>query len=303
VGQLESIKIFITVVETGSITKAADRLGLAKSAVSKRLAELELLLAVKLINRTTRSSSLTEAGERYYQKSRLIVEEMEELNAEIAHSKGTLTGNLKIAVPLSFGLHHLTPALKEFCQRHPELKLDLEFSDKKINLVEDGIDLAIRIGELTDSSLKAKLITNIEHVLCASPDYLAQHGTPVAPEDIQHHQFLKYSQTPLSGITLTDADNHSHLAPITPHLVANNGDFLKDMATAGHGIVFLPRFIVWKELQSEALTPILTNYSLNKVGAYVVYPSTRFLPRKSRLFIDFLASYYGSVPYWDRTLS
>ncbi|WP_394131912.1 LysR family transcriptional regulator [Shewanella maritima] len=302
-GQLESIRIFITVVETGSITKASERLGIAKSAVSKRLGELESQLGVKLINRTTRSSSLTEAGHRYFNKSKLIAEELDELNAQLSQSQQQLSGRLKISAPLSFGIEHLTPALDKFCQLHPRLKLEIDFSDKRVNLVEDGIDLALRIGVLDDSSLKAKAITTIRHLLCASPVYLEKHPPIESPADIQQHQFLKYNQFSSSGIPFIAPDNTTYLAPINVHLVANNGDFLKDMAIAGHGITIQPTFIIWRALNSGKLVPLLPDYQLHETKAYVVYPSTRYLPQKSRLLIDFLVDYFGDTPYWDQAIS
>ncbi|MEZ9232931.1 LysR family transcriptional regulator [Vibrio amylolyticus] len=298
-GQLESIQIFIKVVETGSITKASDQLGLAKSAISKRLSELEQQLGVKLINRTTRKSSITEAGQIYYQKSKLISEELDELNSEIASVQTHLVGTLKIAVPLSFGIEHLVPALDEFSKLHPDLKLDVDFSDRKVDLVQDGFDLAFRIGQLADSTLKAKAITPISHVLCASPDYLDEYGIPETPEDLKKHKFLRYSQMPLSGLQLVGENQQKFMAQIDVVHSANNGEFLKAMALSGHGFTHLPKFIIWKELQNGTLKQILTPYTPAPQNAYIVYPETRYLPQKSRALIDFLTDYFGDSPYWE----
>ncbi|MGF1695386.1 LysR family transcriptional regulator [Vibrio kyushuensis] len=298
-GQLESIHIFIKVVETGSITKASEQLGLAKSAISKRLSELEQQLGVKLINRTTRKSSITEAGQIYFQKSKLIYEELDELNCEISSVQKNLIGTLKIAVPLSFGIEHLVPALDEFSKLHSELKLDVDFSDRRVDLVQDGFDLALRIGHLADSTLKAKAITPIRHILCASPAYLNEFGIPKSPDDLKNHKFLRYSQMSLSGLQLMDENKQKFMAQIDVVHSANNGEFLKSMATSGHGITHLPTFIIWKELKSGALKQILTAYTPEPQNAYIVYPETRYLPQKSRALIDFLADYFGDVPYWD----
>ncbi|WP_295893494.1 LysR family transcriptional regulator [uncultured Vibrio sp.] len=298
-GQLESIQIFIKVVETGSITKASEQLGLAKSAISKRLSELEQQLGVKLINRTTRKSSITEAGQIYFQKSKLISEELEELNCEIASVQTHLVGTLKIAVPLSFGIDHLVPALDEFSQKHSELKLDIDFSDRRVDLVQDGFDLAFRIGQLADSTLKAKAITPVSHVLCASPEYLSEYGTPETPEDLKKHKFLRYSQMALSGLQLVGENQQKFMAQIDVVHSANNGEFLKAMALSGHGFTHLPKFIIWKELQNGTLKQILTAYTPAPQNAYIVYPETRYLPQKSRALIDFLTDYFGDSPHWE----
>ncbi|GLS83106.1 LysR family transcriptional regulator [Paraferrimonas haliotis] len=299
-GQLENMALFIAVVESGSITKASERLNLAKSAVSKRLQELEQNLGVTLINRTTRSSSLTEAGQRYFKQAQLITDEVAELNAQMTRSQSKLSGHLRVSAPLSFSLHHLTPVIDQFCKRHPELTLELDLSDAKVNLVEDGIDLALRIGELADSSLQAKRITQISHVLCVSPDYVSEHGAPITPDELSQHRLLKYSQQASTSITLTDSAGVVHTPNLTPHVIANNGDVLAQMAIAGHGITLLPRFIAWQAINDGRLSVLLPNYRLNQFGAYVVYPATRYLPQKSRLFIDFLMEYFGDKPYWER---
>lgn len=299
-GQLESMRIFITVVETGSITKAAERLNLAKSAISKRLSELEHQLGVKLLNRTTRTSSLTEAGQVYLNKCKLILDEVDDLHCHISSTSSKLNGVLKLAVPLTFGLKHLVPALDNFAKLHPELKLDIDFSDKKIDLVEDGVNLAIRIGSLSNSTLRAKPLAPIHHVLCVSPDYLTEHGHITTPNDLKSHKLLRYSQQPLSGVELIDNNNKTMTVPMESFCIANNGDFLKTMAVSGHGVLFTPKFIVWEELANGSLIPIMTDYRFNSIKAYAVYPETRYLPRKVRMLIDFLSEYFGNEPYWDK---
>lgn len=299
-GQLESMHIFTKVVEAGGITKAAEQLNLAKSAVSKRLSELEQQLGIKLINRTTRTSSLTEAGQSYFIKCKLILEEVDDLNCHVSAIHQELNGTIKLAVPLTFGVMHLVPALDDFSKAHPKLKLDIDFSDRKVDLVEEGIDLAIRIGNLTSSTLQAKAIAPIHHVLCASPAYLAEHGNPSTPNALKSHQLLRYRQQPLSGVELRDNKNQAITVPMETHCIANNGDFLKAMAVSGHGIIFMPTFIVWEELAKGTLLPIMSDYHFNSVHAYALYPKTRYLPQKVRKLIDFLSDYFGSEPYWDK---
>ncbi len=299
-GQLENMQIFIKVVETGGITKAAEQLNLAKSAVSKRLSEIEKQLSVKLINRTTRKSSLTEAGNAYYQKCKLILEEVDDLNCQISSVQQSLNGALKLAVPLSFGVVHLVKALELFAKQHPSLQMDLDFSDRYIDLVEEGFDLAIRIGTLADSSMHARAIAPISHILCASPEYLALNGSPSTSEQLKSHSLLRYSRMPLAGIELTDKDNKKFTVPMESHCIANNGDFLKAMAVSGHGIAFLPRFIVWQELANGTLQSVMQNYQLAQMKAYAVYPQNRYLPKKVRMLIDFLSEHFGENPYWEK---
>ncbi|GGI75651.1 LysR family transcriptional regulator [Shewanella hanedai] len=299
-GQLENMQIFIKVVETGGITKAAEQLNLAKSAVSKRLSEIEQQLSVKLINRTTRKSSLTEAGNIYYQKCKLLLEEVDELNCQLSSVQQSLKGTLKLTVPLSFGVMHLVNAFELFAQQHPNLQMDIDFSDRNVDLVEEGFDLAIRIGHLTDSSMRARAFAPISHLICASPSYLEQHGKPETPEQLKSHKLLKYSRLPLAGIELIDKQQQRISVPMESHCTANNGDFLKAMAVSGHGISFLPRFIVWQELANGSLETIMPDYKIPPMKAYVVYPQNRYLPKKVRMLIDFLSQHFGDIPYWEQ---
>lgn len=298
-GQLEDIQVFIRVVEAGSITKAAEQLNVAKSAVSKRLNDLETRLATKLLQRTTRQSNLTESGRLYYEKMKLIAEEVEEVNQSLNHQEQSLSGTLKISTPLTFGLNHLTQSIDLFLKQHPNLTMHIDYSDQTVNLVEDGYDLAFRIGTLKDSTLQARKITPITHKLCASPEYLAQSGQPRTIEELKQHRFLRYSNIVSMGIQLTDPQKKQHqINPIT-QLTANNGEALKQMAIAGHGIIFSPTFIVWEAIAKGELQVIMEDHQLPTTHAYAVYPTTRFLPRKVRVFIDFLVQRFGENPYWD----
>jgi DNA-binding transcriptional LysR family regulator len=302
-GQLEEMQVFVRIVEAGSITQASGQLNLAKSAVSKRLGDLEKRLGSKLINRTTRKSSLTEAGNQYYQRVKLLLGEVDALNDDMACTTNVLAGSLKLAVPLSFGIAHLTPAIDLFMRKHPELKIELDFSDRKVDIVEGGYDLAFRIGTLQDSSLKARKITPIRHVLCASPGYLEQHGTLTEPQQLKQHKILKYGSLPLAGIHLVDQAGQQHLVNVEAYLIANNGDAIKQMALSGHGIVMLPTFIVWNALAKGDLVPVLEHYSLPTMNAYAIYSPNRYLPRKVRSLIDFLIERFGDNPYWDQHIT
>lgn len=298
-GQLENMHTFVRVVETGSITKAAEQMNIAKSAVSKRLSVLENNLGIKLINRTTRMSSITEAGQQYYQRSKLIIDEVQELDSQTSSDNRALEGLLNIALPLSFGLCHLAPALDEFLQLHPDLKLNINFSDQKIDIVEQGVDLAFRIGHLENSSLQARKIAPIKHVLCASAEYLNTHGNPKTLEDLKPHKFLKYGGNELSGLKFLGEDGNETTVHLEPNFTANNGDFLKSLAISNHGMTYLPTFIVWQSLKNGELVEVLPQYQLPAMFAYAVYPPNRHLPLKVRSLIDFLVDRFGDTPYWD----
>jgi DNA-binding transcriptional LysR family regulator len=299
---LDEMRTFVRVVEAGSISQAAEQLGVAKSGVSRRLAELEARLGVRLLNRTTRRSSLSEAGRSYYEGALRLLSDVAELDALVTGSEAALEGRLRLAAPLSFGLAHLSPAIEAFARAHPEVLIDIDFSDRQVDLVAQGVDLALRIAELRDSSLQARRICPIRLMLCASPAYLERHGTPLGPDDLQRHHVLHYDiggrGSPL--LRLPDGRGGERSVPLSPRLVANNGDFLRDMAVAGHGIILTPTFIAWRDVAAGALLPVLPDHWPEPLNAYAVYPQSRYLPRRARILIDFLAERFGENPYWDR---
>ncbi len=174
------------------------------------------------------------------------------------------------------------------------------FTDRKVDIIEGGYDLAFRIGSLPDSSLKARKITPIRHVICASPDYLKQHGRPETPAQLKRHKILKQVGWPLAGMPLWDLDGQKHLVNGDASLIANNGNAMTLLALAGHGIIMLPTFYVWESLQRGDLVPILEDYSMTTIHAYAIYPATRYMPLKVRSLIDFLIDRFGDAPYWDR---
>jgi len=298
-GQLEDMAMFVRVVEAGSITKAAEQLNIAKSAVSRRLKELETRLGSQLISRTTRQSNLTQAGEQYYQKVHHILSEVDALNEETSGTPTRIEGTLKMTAPLSFGLMHLNDVIDEYANQHPELKFELDFSDRHTDLIEEGFELAIRIRELQDSSYQAKRLALIRYALCASPEYLERMGTPKTFDDLTEHEFLQYGLSKSSTIELIDEQGKKHQVAVNGKIKANNGDFLREMAVKGHGIAFLPTFITYQALISGELVPILQQYQLPTLNAYAVYPKKRFLSQRCRYLIDFIAERFGDNPYWD----
>ena len=298
-GQLEDMAMFVRIVDAGGITKAADQLDLAKSAVSRRLNDLETRLNSQLISRTTRKSKLTQAGQEYYQRAQNILDEVNSLNEETSGTKANIEGTLKITAPLSFGLMHLSDLLHDYALTHPQLDFQLDFSDRRLDLVEEGYELAIRIGELTDSSFQAKRLTQIRHVLCASPSYLAQHGTPINLDELEQHHILQYGLSKQGKFDLIDQQGKKHSQVFNSKMQANNGDFLLKMAIKGHGITYLPTFLAYQAINNGELTPILTDYQLPTFNAYAVYPKNRFLSQRCRYLIDFIADKLGDEPYWD----
>ncbi len=302
-GQLEDIQVFIRVVDAGGISRAADQLGMAKSAVSRRLAELEKRLGVRLINRTTRSASLSEIGQAYYDRVIKVVDDVAELNALASDAHCALAGTINLAAPLSFGLHHLSTAIDTFLKQHAQVGINIDFSDRRVDLVEEGLDLAFRIAELKDSSLMARKISPIRLVLCASPDYLQAHGAPLTPNELKNHQLLHYNVSHSPIWKFSDKRGKQHAIKTSAKIIANNGDFLVDMAVAGHGIIATPTFIAWQAIAAGQLVPVMPDYTLPQLNAYAMYPQTRYLSQRARALIDFLVERFGDTPYWDRHIA
>ncbi|MCF6343574.1 MAG: LysR substrate-binding domain-containing protein [Devosiaceae bacterium] len=293
------MKVFVKIVDAGSISKAADQLGIAKSAISRRLSELERRLGVTLLTRTTRTSSLTEVGHSYYQRATQILSDVSELDADISSNLLALKGSINVAVPSSFGLLHLTSTIDDFAKQHSGIKINLNFSDRQVDLIEEGYDLAIRIGDLKDSALIARKIAPIEMRICASPDYLAKNGTPQHPKELKTHSGLHYEYSSGNAWKFIDTDGQVQSVKTPIKMIANNGDFLQNMALSSHGIAILPTFIISQSLQNKTLLPILRNYSIPHLNAYLVYPQTRHLSKRVRTFIDFLIERFAGQPYWD----
>lgn len=301
--RFEDMQTFVRVVEAGTISAAAEQLGVAKSAVSRRLSELEARLGVQLLRRTTRRLNLTDTGRGFYERCRRILADLEEAEAAVSQAHATLRGRLRVAAPLSFGLRHLGPAITEFMQAHPQVEFDLDFNDRQVDLLAEDIDVAVRIARLEDSSLIARRLWSSALILCASPGYLRTYGTPAAPEDLAAHRALVYSHSPdPTLLTLRDAQGREHRLHVPERLRANNGDFLCEAAVAGEGLLLSPSFIVHEALRSGALLRVLPAYAAGDVPAYAVYPQTRHLSQRVRAFVDFLAERFAGVPYWDRDL-
>lgn len=297
-GQMEDMETFVRIVEAGSISRAANQLGVVKSAVSRRLNDLETRLGVQLLARTTRSSSLTGAGQRYYTRARQVLGDIAEINAQAADANRNLSGALKVSAPLNFGIKHLCPIVSGFASTHPDLAIQMDFNDRQVDLVNEGYDLAIRIANLKDSSLKARKLFDISMLLCASPSYLAAHGTPKTIAELKAHKALHYGNANSRTWQLNAASGRKHAVHLEAKMTSNNGDFLCHAAIAGHGLILSPSFIVWDAIKSGELLPIMPEFHIEPITAYAVYPETRHLPQRVRRLMDALQSQLKNQPYW-----
>jgi DNA-binding transcriptional LysR family regulator len=298
---LADIAVFVRVVERGSFTLAADELELSRAVVSKYVSRLEERLGARLLHRTTRRLSLTEAGAALFEASRGAIERIEEAEGAVAQLQSEPRGRLKVSAPMSFGILHLGPALTDFSREHPRVSLDMRLDDRFVNLVEEGIDVAVRIGALTDSSLVARKLATTRTIACAAPAYLAEHGEPEAPEDLAAHNCLIYSYLSTANVwRFTAPDGRDIPVAVNGSFRINNGIVLGEAAAAGHGILLTPSFYVAPLLRDGRLKRILTNYRLPELGIHAVYPQRDHVPPKVRAFVDFLAKRFGRKPEWEK---
>lgn len=299
--KFEDIQAFIAVVDAGSFTMAADRLGSAKSAVSRRVSALEERLGVQLLHRTTRVLNLTETGRSFYNHGTRILADLAEAEAAVQQEHGELRGTLRIALPLSFGVRHMCGPIATFSKQHPKVRFDLDLNDRRVDLIEDNFDVALRIGRLTDSSLIARRLFDVRAVVCGSPHYLKVHGKPKTPADLADHQCLVYSNLiDPDKWEYEDRDGSRNTVKVNSIMSASSGDFLSNAAAHGMGLVIQPTFIASTAIRSGKLTPVLTDYMWPISPAYAVYPPTRHLSYRVRAFIDFLAEKFAGTPQWDR---
>ena len=296
---LTEISIFVKVVELSSFTAAAEALEMSQPVVSKAVTRLEEKLGARLLNRTTRRLSLTEAGSELYRRSVRALAEIEDAELEVARFQTEPRGTLRVSAPMSFAILHLGKVVHEFHERFPGVSMELHLDDRQVDLVEEGFDLAIRIGRLQDSNLVARRLIPCRQVLCASPSYLAKKGTPERPEDLLEHSCIVYSllSTPREW-RFTDAQGETHVVPISGALESNNGLMNRAAAIAGAGIVLLPAFYIGEELRSGALKQVLSDFAPVELAIYAIYPERRNLTPKVRAFVDFLASTFGTVAPW-----
>ena len=299
--RFEDIQAFVAVVDSGSFTAAADRLEVAKSAVSRRVSSLEERLGVQLLRRTTRVLNLTDTGRSFYERSKRILADLEEAEAGVQHQHGELSGVLRFAMPLSFGVRHMSKPIAAFSKQHPKVEFDLDLNDRRIDLLEENFDLALRIGHLKDSSLIARKLFDVRSIVAASPHYLSANGTPQEPADLENHQCLAYSNlAEPNKWAFESADGKRHKIKLRSAMRASSGDYLSNAAALGMGVVLQPMFIAAQSIRAGSLVPILTDYRWPVTPAYIVYPPTRHLSFRVRAFIDFLSERFAGVPQWER---
>ena len=297
--KLTSIRAFTKVVQHAGFAAAARELRLSRSAVSKYVIDLEQELGVQLLVRTTRSASPTENGQAYYQRCIAILADLEEADLAVTRLQAEPRGLLRVNAPMSFGTLHLSRAVADFMDKFPELQIQLLLSDQQIDPVQEGFDVTLRIADLPPSSLIARKIVATRRVICAAPAYLAKHGAPQHPKELREHNCLSYGHLATGNQWKLTGPDGEHWIQIPWTLCSNNGEALRDAAVKGHGIVLLPTFIVGADLQAGSLRSILVDYKPPEISLYAIYPQTRHLSVKVRLFIDFLVERFGGRPYWD----
>lgn len=287
--KFQEMRVFTAVVEAGSFVRAADHLDMSKAAVSLQLAALESRLGVRLLHRTTRRLSLTEDGEVFYARSKELLANLDEAEAEISTRSGQAVGLVRVSVPVSFGLLKLAPLWADFMAQHPRVSLDVTLSDRTVDLVEEGFDVAVRIARLPNSSLISRRLSSTRLLLCASPQYLARHGTPTTPDDLLQHSVIGYSLSALGDRWEFESEaGQQHSVKITPRMSSNSGDTCCQVAIHHQGIVLQPQFLVQPYLDSGALVSLLPQYCSSQLGIYAVYPSRKHVSPKVRLLVDYL---------------
>lgn len=295
--RFQEMRTFAAVVEAGSFVGAADALELSKPAVSRQVAELEARLGVRLLHRTTRKLSLTEEGEVFYARCRELLAGLDEAEAEVTERSGQAVGMLKVSAPVSFGLLHLAPLWGGFLAANPQLTLELNLSDRMVDLVDEGLDVAVRIARLPSSSLVSRKLSSTRLVLCASPRYLKQHGRPRRLEDLGQHQVLAYSLLATGDSWEFQGPEGAVAVRVQPRMRSNSGDTCRAIALAHQGIVLQPSFLVGDDLRSGALVEVLPEYRTQELGIYAVYPTRKHVAPKVRLLIEHLAKAFAKAEW------
>lgn len=287
---IAGMKVFVSVVDGRSFVTAANRLDMSRAMASKYVSMLEDHLGIRLLNRTTRRLSLTESGALFYERSVQILADVAEAEEIAGHLAAEPQGVLKVTIPLSYGLHRLGPVIAEYASRFPKVKLDLSLSDRKIDLVEEGFDVAIRIGKLAESGLIARKLGAIYSIVVGAPAYLKQRGTPEVPSDLAEHICLGYALG--SGGDEWRLQGTGELVTVrsTGSIKADNGDMLRLAALHGAGLIFQPQFIVADDVQAGRLVQVLKSYTSEELGVYALYPSRKHLSTKVRTFVDLLVA-------------
>ncbi len=294
---LNSMAVFARVVEEQGFSAAARRLGLSKSAVSKHVAQLEDRIGARLLHRTTRRLRLTDVGAAFYERCARILAEAEEAELAVSHMSSAPRGTLRVSAPVSFGSRYLGAPIAEFARLYPELRLEIVLNDRLVDMVDEGYDVAIRIGRLADSSLIAKRLCVMPGYFVAAPSYLAVHGTPQVPADLHKHNCLLYSLATAGDIFAFRDGDRDQTMKIDGSLRANNGDLLMEAVRQGVGLAFMPAFLCGCDLRAGTVVEVLSGFRATPGAISAVYPHNRHLSVKVRVFVDFLVEHFAEVPW------
>jgi len=294
-----AMTVFARVVEQGSFARAADKLDLSASAVSRHVAELEAHLDTRLLNRTTRRLSLTESGRAFHERSVQLLADLDEAEETVTATGMVPRGRLRLTCAITFGIRHLAPSIADFSIRHPQVEFDVELSDRVVDIVDEGLDLAVRIGGIGSQALIARKIAVTQMVLCAAPGYIERKGRPVAPEDLSAHECLTYEYLAVRNLwRFRDRDGAERSVKIGGRVHANNGRLLTALAVDGLGVLLEPDFIVAPEIRAGRLVRLLPDFKPPSSDIHVAYPSRRHLSAKVRVFVDFLAARFAGRAPW-----
>lgn len=296
--KLRQMQAFTAVAEQGSFVGAAESLGTSKAAISRLVADLEARLGVRLMQRTTRRLTLTTEGHLFLERCRDALTQIEDAENELQRATTVPRGLVRVNVPVTFGNLHLAPLWGEFLAQHPLVELDVTLADRVVDLVEEGYDLAVRIGRLAPSTLISRQVATDHSVLCAAPAYLEKYGTPTHPADLERHHTISYSYLSTGDRWVFESDEGEASVRVRPRLRANSGDTCRAVALAGQGIIQQPTFLIGDDLRAGRLVPLLEGWRAIEFGIHLVYPSRRFLPPKMRVLIAFLADRLGGKPRW-----
>lgn len=299
--EFEDLRTFVEVVESGGLNRAAARLGVSKSIVSRRITRLEADLGTRLLSRSTRGISPTEAGMEFKARCDRIFAELEEAREAVAQQGRSVRGRLRLSAPLSFGVRHLVPVLADLARAHPDLEIDVSYTDRVVDLIGERFDAAVRIGSLRDSSLVVRRIAPVHAVLVASPDYLARHGRLGMPQDLAAHECLIYTASLVPEWQFQSGKRRISIRP-EGRLRSDSGEAILQWAMAGLGIANAPSFLVSNAIESGALEPLLLDYPQPEFGIHIVRPPGSHVPGKVRVLIDTLVERFGGTPEWDRCL-
>ena len=291
--KFEELESFVAVVDGQGFARAGDRLGMAKSMVSRRVSELEKRLGVQLLQRTTRRQSLTTAGEQFYQRAQQVLADLNEAEQFVADAHCQISGKIKLAAPMGLGVDLLSRPISQFMSAHASVKIDIDLNDRQVDLIEENIDLAIRIGDMEDSSLIARKLARVQLVVCASPNYLAAHGKPQHPDELSDHEVLVYSNVAVGRQWYFQLQGKRVAPRMNYRLSANNGDFLARVASLDMAIVGGPAAFMQGYIERGELVPILTGYPRPETGMYAVYPPGRLVSKRVKTLSDFLHQYFS----------